>query len=104
MQSALAIFAHPDDIEFVAAGTLLQLKQRGWEIHYFNLSTGNCGSVTMSAARTRRVRLAEAKAAARVLGAHFHPPICDDLEILYEVKALRRVAAVSSGARSSWKR
>ncbi|MFZ9448692.1 MAG: PIG-L family deacetylase, partial [Alphaproteobacteria bacterium] len=34
MQSALAIFAHPDDIEFVAAGTLLQLKQRGWETHY----------------------------------------------------------------------
>ena len=26
MKSALAIFAHPDDIEFVAAGTLL----RGW--------------------------------------------------------------------------
>ncbi|NDA68766.1 MAG: LmbE family protein, partial [Verrucomicrobia bacterium] len=26
MKSALAIFAHPDDIEFVAAGTLLLLK------------------------------------------------------------------------------
>ncbi len=28
MPSVLAIFAHPDDIEFVAAGTMLQLKAR----------------------------------------------------------------------------
>jgi N-acetylglucosamine malate deacetylase 1 len=29
MPAALAIFAHPDDIEFRAAGTLLLLTQRG---------------------------------------------------------------------------
>jgi LmbE family N-acetylglucosaminyl deacetylase len=86
--------AHPDDIEFVMAGTLLRLKERGWDIHYFNLSTGNCGSVRYSAAKTRQLRLAEAKRAAKVLGAHFHPPIADDLEIFYDIKLLRRVAAV----------
>ncbi|MBI5800254.1 MAG: PIG-L family deacetylase [Verrucomicrobia bacterium] len=94
MKSALALFAHPDDIEFVAAGTLLLLQQRGWEIHYMNVSTGNCGSVEFSPAKTRRVRLAEARAAAKILGAHFHPPLCDDLEILYDVRTLRRIAAV----------
>jgi LmbE family N-acetylglucosaminyl deacetylase len=94
MKSALAIFAHPDDIEFVAAGTLLLLKRRGWETHYLNVSTGNCGSVEFGPAKTRRVRLAEAKAAARLLGAQFHPPLCDDLEIRYELKTLRRIAAV----------
>ena len=47
------------------------------------------------------MRLAEAKAAEQVVGAHFHPPICDDLEILYEVKALRRVAAVVRAARAN---
>ena len=92
--SALALAAHPDDIEFVMAGTLLRLKERGWEIHYFNLSTGNCGSVRHDAATTRRLRLAEAKRASKILGAHFHPPIADDLEILYDLKLLRRVAAV----------
>jgi N-acetylglucosamine malate deacetylase 1 len=92
--SAIAIAAHPDDIEFVMAGTLLLLKQRGWEIHYFNLSTGNCGSVRYSATQTRRLRLAEARRAAKILGAEFHPPIADDLEIVYDVKMLRRVAAV----------
>lgn len=94
MKSAIAIAAHPDDIEFVMAGTLLLLKQRGWEIHYFNLATGNCGSVRYDAATTRRKRLGEAKRAAKILGAHFHPPIADDLEIFYDANLLRRVAAV----------
>lgn len=94
MNSAIAIAAHPDDIEFMMAGTLLLLKERGWEIHYFNLSTGNCGSQRHDATTTRRLRLAEAKRAAKILGAHFHPPIADDLEIFYDLKLLRRVAAV----------
>lgn len=101
MKSALAIFAHPDDIEFVAAGTLLLLKQHGWETHYMNVSTGNCGSAEFSPAKTRRVRLAEGKAAAKILGAHFHAPLCDDLEILYEVKTLRRIAAVIRESQAS---
>jgi N-acetylglucosamine malate deacetylase 1 len=92
--SALAIAAHPDDIEFVMAGTLLLLKEQGWEIHYFNLAAGNCGSVRQDAATTRLLRLAEAKRAAKILGAHFHPPLADDLEIFYDIKLLRRVAAV----------
>lgn len=94
MPVAFAIFAHPDDIEFVAAGTLLQLKQHGWETHYLNVSTGNCGSVEFNAAKTRKVRLQEAKHAAKILGAHFHKPLADDLEIFYEVKLLRRMAAL----------
>jgi len=76
------------------AGTLLRLKACGWDTHYFNLSTGNCGSVRHNAATTRRLRLAEARRAAQTLGAHFHPPIVDDLEILYDLKLLRRIAAV----------
>lgn len=93
-QIAIAIAAHPDDIEFVMAGTLLQLKARGWKIHYCNLSSGNCGSIRYDAVTTRRKRLAEAKRAAKLLGAQFHPPVADDLEIFYEVKLLRRVAAL----------
>ncbi len=94
MPSALAIFAHPDDIEFVAAGTLLLLKKRGWDIHYMNLSRGNGGSVQMDGPTTAKKRLAEAQEAARILGATFYPPIADDLEIIYSVPLLRQVAAV----------
>jgi LmbE family N-acetylglucosaminyl deacetylase len=44
MKNAIAIAAHPDDIELTMAGTLLLLKKAGYEIHYINLSGGDCGS------------------------------------------------------------
>lgn len=90
----MAVAAHPDDIEFLMAGTLLLLGQRGFELHYLTLSSGNCGSLEMSAARTRAVRRKESKAAARILGATHHSSFTDDLEIFYELKTLRRLAAV----------
>lgn len=83
------------------AGTLLLLKQAGFEIHYFNLSSGNCGSERHDGARTARIRRAEARRAAALLGALWHPPIGDDLELLYTVTNLRRVAAVIRKARPS---
>jgi LmbE family N-acetylglucosaminyl deacetylase len=92
--AALAIFAHPDDIEFLAAGTLCLLKQAGWDLHYWNLCSGNCGSDTEDAETTRRTRAAESRQAAELLGATWHPPICDDLELLYCTERLRQVAAV----------
>lgn len=101
MPAALAIFAHPDDIEFVAAGTLLQLKRRGWEIHYMNLCNGCCGSVQMGPEETARKRLAEAQAAAAILGATFHAPICNDLELAYDTRLLRKVSAVVREAKAS---
>jgi LmbE family N-acetylglucosaminyl deacetylase len=93
-KTAIAIAAHPDDIEFGMAGTLLLLRRAGWEIHYLNLASGNCGTVEYSSAATRRIRAAEARKAAKILGAQFHPGFTDDLEIIYDLRLLRRVAAV----------
>ena len=93
MPSAIAITAHPDDIEFRVAGTLLLLKERGWDIHYFNVSRGNCGSVQHDSETTARIRLEEGKEAARILGAQFHPPIANDMEIVYTPELMRKVAA-----------
>ncbi len=101
MPSVLALFAHPDDIEFVAAGTMLLLAERGWELHYMNLCSGNGGSVEMDGPTTASTRLAEAREAARLLGAAFYPPICDDLELTYTVPLLRQVAAVVRQAKPS---
>ena len=94
MPTVLAIAAHPDDIEFVMAGTLLLLSASGWELHYLNLSTGNLGSTTMSPAKTALVRRREAQAAAKELGAVWHAPFCTDLGIFYDARTLRRLAAV----------
>ncbi len=92
--AVLAIFAHPDDIEFRAAGTLLRLQEAGFDLHCLNVSSGNCGSMTMSAEETMRVRAAEAQEAARILGAQLYPSMAHDLEITYEVPLLRKMAAV----------
>lgn len=99
MPSALAIFAHPDDIEFVAAGTLLLLKERGWDLHYMNLCNGHGGSVQMDGPTTAAKRLDEAKEAARILGATFYPPISPDLELIYSAPLLKKVASVVRQAR-----
>ncbi len=99
--SAIAIAAHPDDIEFYMAGTLLRLRELGWEIHYFNLSSGNCGSTEMSPAQTRKVRKREAQKAAKILSAKFHPSIADDLEIIFSVPLIRKVSAVIRKSRAS---
>jgi LmbE family N-acetylglucosaminyl deacetylase len=93
-KTAIAIGAHPDDIEFYMAGTLLLLKQAGYEIHYLNLASGNCGTIKHTTAQTRRIRKKEGQNAARILGATFHPSITDDLEIFYNVEQLRAVSAV----------
>jgi LmbE family N-acetylglucosaminyl deacetylase len=94
MKVAIAIGAHPDDIEFYMAGTLVLLQRAGWETHYLNVGNGCCGSVQYNARQTRIVRRAEAKRAAKVLGAHFLESLCNDVEIFYELKLLRRLAAV----------
>ncbi len=93
-KTAIAIGAHPDDIEFYMAGTLLMLKKAGYEIHYLNLASGNCGSSEHNSTGTRLVRNKEARAAARILGAQFHDSITDDLEIIYSLDLLRKLSGI----------
>jgi LmbE family N-acetylglucosaminyl deacetylase len=91
---AIAIAAHPDDIEFQMAGTLVLLKKAGYTTHYLTLASGNCGSADYNPATTRAIRNTEARAAAKILGAEFHPCLTDDLEIVYSVELLRALAAL----------
>ena len=76
------------------AGTLLLLRDAGWNVHYLNVSSGNLGSMTLSPAETARVRCEEAQAAATQMDAVWHPPLCDDLQIFYDDRMLRRVTAI----------
>lgn len=94
MPSALAITAHPDDIEFMMAGTLILLGKAGYELHMMNIANGCCGSATEPADVIAARRWEEAQDAARVVGAVAHPPLVDDLTIAYDQTQLRRLAAV----------
>ncbi|HEX7086928.1 MAG TPA: PIG-L family deacetylase [Vicinamibacterales bacterium] len=90
----MAIAAHPDDIEFLMAGTLRLLFEAGWETHYMTVANGSCGSTRLGPAAIARIRRAEAREGAAILGARFHESLTRDAEILYTLPLLRRVAAV----------
>lgn len=91
---ALAAAAHPDDIEFMMAGTLLRLKDAGCEIHLWNLANGCCGSATLSREETISVRWQEAQDSAKLAGGIAHPPLFDDLSIFYDASSIAHAAAM----------
>src|SRR5258706_7225994 len=93
-KAVIAIGAHPDDIEFFMAGTLLMLKRAGYEAHYFTIANGNFGSAVYDEKTLRSIRSTEGRAAAKMLGAPFHQPLTNDLEIFYNPEMLRQLAGV----------
>ena len=93
-KSAFAIGAHPDDIEFVMSGTMMHLRDVGYELHYMNVADGSCGSTQHDAARTARIRRDESRAAAEFLGASFHECITQDLAVFFDRPTLARLASI----------
>lgn len=91
---AFAIAAHPDDIEFQMAGTLILLKRAGYVVHYMNIANGSCGTVEYSKEEIIAIRRGEGQAAAALIGAVFHESLVDDLDIFYEPVLLAKVSAV----------
>lgn len=91
---AFAIAAHPDDIEFLMAGTVIRLAGAGYEIHYLTIANGSCGTSTRPTDEIVRVRRDEAMAAAASIGAVYHESLVPDIEIFYEKELLARVAAI----------
>jgi LmbE family N-acetylglucosaminyl deacetylase len=91
---AFAVAAHPDDIEFIMGGTLILLKQVGFEIHYFTFTNGSVGSLLHNREEIIRIRREESLASAALLGAIYHESLVDDIEIFYEKSLLLRIAAI----------
>ncbi len=89
-----AIAAHPDDIEFMMAGTLILLKHAGYEIHYMNVSSGNCGSVIHTTEEIIKIRRDESINASAFIGAIYHESLTNDLEIFYEKTLLMKLGAI----------
>jgi len=70
-ESAMAIVAHPDDIEFSCAGTLAKWASAGSRISYVLCTSGDVGIDTagMTRSRAAEIREAEQKEAARIASA-----------------------------------
>ena len=65
----LAVGAHPDDIEFLCAGTLLKFRNRGDEIFTAVLCNGDKGHYEIGPEELARIRRLEAEEAAKSEGA-----------------------------------
>ena len=89
-----ALGCHPDDIEFMMAGTLFLLKEAGCELHYMNLANGSCGTTEYSVEEIVRIRKFEAEKAAACLGAAFHDSLVNDLEVFYGQDLIRKMTAI----------
>lgn len=68
----LAVGAHPDDLEFLCAGTLAKYKRMGHEVAIAVATNGEVGSPTLSKKEIAAVRKREAEASAAIIGADFY--------------------------------
>ena len=94
MARVFALGCHPDDIEFMMAGTLFRLEQAGWEVHYMNLANGSCGTVEFPAERIVAMRRREARRAAACLEGQYYESLAPDIEVLYTTPLIRRLTSV----------
>jgi LmbE family N-acetylglucosaminyl deacetylase len=91
MTDILAIHAHPDDIETLAAGTLACLASLGHAVTIATLTAGDCGSSDLGPEETARIRQAEALAAARMIGAAYRCVGIGDLAVFNDDPSRRKV-------------
>jgi len=92
--TVFAVGCHPDDIEFMMGGTLFLLQEAGADIHYMNAANGNCGSMEYNREETAAIRKKEAQHAAEELNASWYPPITNDLEVLYDLTLIKKLASL----------
>jgi len=91
MATILAVHAHPDDIEHLAAGTLAILAAKGHAVRIATLTAGECGSAETDLSATGRIRKAEAATAAALIGAGYRCADLPDLGVFNDDASRRAV-------------
>ncbi len=90
----LSLGAHPDDAEFMCAGTLALLRERGWQVHIATFTPGDCGTIEYSREEISRIRKSEGTKAAALLDGQYHCLECDDAFIMYDRPTLLKAVAL----------
>ena len=99
-RTAIAVLAHPDDAEFLCAGTLVRLKkEHGWTIHVATMTPGDCGSAEHAPDDIARIRRAEGRAAADAVGGTYHCVEERDLRVVYAEPVLEKVVRLLNAVR-----
>jgi LmbE family N-acetylglucosaminyl deacetylase len=87
----LAIHAHPDDVEILAAGTVLHLIKGGHRVTIATMTPGDCGTVEYPPDEIARIRRGEAAASAKLAGADYVCAEFRDLAVFNDDASRRRV-------------
>jgi N-acetylglucosamine malate deacetylase 1 len=97
--NVLAVFAHPDDTEFLCAGTLAHLARLGAQIHIVTMTAGDCGSQQLPPRRIAALRRKEARQSASLIHADYRCLQEKDLCVFYDGPTLRKVMGAVRRAR-----
>jgi len=87
----LAVHAHPDDVEFLCAGTLALLARGGHEVHIATISNGDLGSVELRPEEISAIRKEEARRSASIIGAMYTCLDFGDFRIFVDHPTRQRV-------------
>lgn len=100
-KTVLAFLAHPDDTEFMCAGTLARLcREAHCHIVIATATSGDCGSVHHRSEQIARIRHREAVAAAAIIGADYYAAGCMDLQIFNDRPTFMRFTEILRKARA----
>jgi len=89
-RTVLAFMAHPDDAEFLCAGTMIRLAEAGWKVHIATAAPGDCGTATENRWDISSLRTREAAEAASRIGAAYHCLDERDGFVVYDKPSLKK--------------
>ncbi len=92
--SVLAIFAHPDDVEIMCAGTLALLRKLGMKVHIATMTMGDKGSATLSREEISKIRISEGALSASVLDGEYHCLGFQDIYLFYNAETINRTVEI----------
>ncbi len=90
----LAFMAHPDDAEFLCAGTLIRVKEAGYEVHLATMTAGDGGAMELPAEEIARIRVGEAERAAKQIGATYCCAGEKDFLVCYRPGTIRKAVEI----------
>lgn len=95
------MIAHPDDAEFVCAGTLALLAEKGWNIVMATMTPGQAGSTVLGPEQISAVRRVEAANSAALINAAYYCLECEDIFIAYDRQTLMKAIELIRKVRPS---
>jgi LmbE family N-acetylglucosaminyl deacetylase len=93
-KTVLGIYAHPDDAEFLCAGTLRHLHMMDWNVHIATMAPGDKGTAEHDREEISAIRTAEAARAVQMLDGTYHCLWFEDVYIMYDRQSINAAAAL----------